>query len=108
MCYVTIALQKPQLCCKWKVGYSESCKSGLEASFRKSAMATYQAAEHLAYMDVTNYLVSHRMTANQLAVAIMENVLQTTGITATAGIGTNLYLAKIAKVFRHAAKNKTL
>lgn len=48
------------------------------------------------FMDVTHYLVFHRMTAKQLAVAIMEDVLQTTGITATAGIGTNLYLAKIA------------
>ena len=40
------------------------------------------------FMDVTHYLVFHRMTAKQLAVAIMEDVLQTTGITATAGIGT--------------------
>ena len=48
------------------------------------------------FMDVTHYLVFHRMTAKQLAVAIMEDVLKTTGITATAGIGTNLYLAKIA------------
>lgn len=48
------------------------------------------------FMDVTHYLVFHRMTAKQLAVAIMDDVLQTTGITATAGIGTNLYLAKIA------------
>ena len=42
------------------------------------------------FMDVTHYLFFHRMTAKQLAVAIMEDVLQTTGITATAGIGTNL------------------
>lgn len=48
------------------------------------------------FMDVTQYLVFHHMTAKQLAVAIMEDVLKTTGITATAGIGTNLYLAKIA------------
>lgn len=47
-------------------------------------------------MDVTQYLVFHHMTAKQLAVAIMKDVLKTTGITATAGIGTNLYLAKIA------------
>ena len=48
------------------------------------------------FMDVTQYLVFHHMNAKQLAVAIMEDVLKTTGITATAGIGTNLYLAKIA------------
>lgn len=56
------------------------------------------------FMDVTQYLVFHRMTAKQLAVAIMEHVLKTTGITATAGIGTNLYLAKIAMdiVAKHA------
>lgn len=56
------------------------------------------------FMDVTQYLVFHHMNAKQLAVAIMEDVLKTTGITATAGIGTNLYLAKIAMdiVAKHA------
>ena len=48
------------------------------------------------FMDITNYLSRYNMDANQLAGTILRDVLKTTGITATAGIGTNLYLAKIA------------
>ncbi|HIY18863.1 MAG TPA: Y-family DNA polymerase [Candidatus Blautia avistercoris] len=48
------------------------------------------------FMDVTDYLEMYQMTAKELALMIMEDVIKTTGITATAGIGTNLYLAKIA------------
>lgn len=48
------------------------------------------------FMDVTNYLSTYKMTAHDLAMTIIRDVLNTTGITATAGIGTNLYLCKIA------------
>ena len=48
------------------------------------------------FMDVTDYLAMYEMDAKELAVRIMTDVLETTGITATAGIGTNLYLAKVA------------
>ncbi|MBQ7792331.1 MAG: DNA methylase, partial [Clostridia bacterium] len=48
------------------------------------------------FMDITSYLVTYKMTAHQLAMTIIRDVLKSTGITATAGIGTNLYLAKIA------------
>ena len=48
------------------------------------------------FMDVTSYLQTYKMTARQLAMTIIRDVLATTGITATAGIGTNLYLCKIA------------
>lgn len=48
------------------------------------------------FMDVTHYLRTYRMTAEELARKIVQDVLQTTGITSTAGIGTNLYLCKIA------------
>lgn len=48
------------------------------------------------FMDVTHYLETYRMTARELAKTILLDVLRTTGITATAGIGTNLYLAKVA------------
>lgn len=48
------------------------------------------------FMDVTGYLATYKMTAHQLAMKIIQDVLRTTGITATAGIGTNLYLAKVA------------
>ena len=48
------------------------------------------------FIDATNYLETYKMTANQLAMKIVSSVLRETGITATAGIGTNLYLCKIA------------
>ena len=47
-------------------------------------------------MDVTSYLETYHMTARELAKAMISDVLHTTGITATAGIGTNLYLCKVA------------
>ncbi len=47
-------------------------------------------------MDVTNYLPTYKLTPRELARRIVLDVLDTTGITATAGIGTNLYLAKVA------------
>ena len=48
------------------------------------------------FMDVTDYLTMYGMSAKELAVRIMRDVYESTGITATAGIGTNLYLAKVA------------
>ena len=48
------------------------------------------------FMDVTAYLSTYRMTAHELAMTMIRDVLKSTGITATAGIGTNLYLCKIA------------
>ena len=49
-----------------------------------------------AFMDVTDYLVLYQMTARELGIRIMDDIYKTLGITATCGIGTNLYLAKIA------------
>ena len=48
------------------------------------------------FMDVTGYLKTYGKSARALTGEIIQNVLQETGITATAGIGTNLYLAKVA------------
>ena len=48
------------------------------------------------FMDVTNYLATYKMTAHQLTMTMIRDVLQQTGITATAGIGTNMYLCKVA------------
>ena len=48
------------------------------------------------FMDVTAYLRLYKTTAHELAIKIIRDVLQRTGITATAGIGTNMYLCKIA------------
>ena len=48
------------------------------------------------FMDVTNYLSLYHMTEKEMAIELMDAVMEETGITATAGIGTNLYLAKVA------------
>lgn len=48
------------------------------------------------FMDVTAYLDTYGMTPRELAKRMVQDVYETTGITATAGIGTNLYLCKIA------------
>ena len=48
------------------------------------------------FIDATHYLHAYQLTPRQLAMKMILDVLHTTGITATAGIGTNLYLAKIA------------
>ena len=48
------------------------------------------------FIDATPYLRTYGMTAHELAVKLIREVLTQTGITATAGIGTNLYLCKIA------------
>ena len=48
------------------------------------------------FMDVTQYLGTYKMTAKELASNIIRQIEKETGITATAGIGTNLYLCKVA------------
>lgn len=48
------------------------------------------------FMDVTHYLKTYGMSPKELASKIIRDVLESTGITATAGIGTNLYLCKVA------------
>ena len=48
------------------------------------------------FLDATNYLKTFKMSGRELARTIILDILQTTGITAAAGVGTNLYLAKIA------------
>ena len=48
------------------------------------------------FIDATSYLKTYGLTAQELAMKMIKDVLKETGITAAAGIGTNLYLAKIA------------
>ena len=48
------------------------------------------------FIDATSYLKLYKLTAREFAMKIIRDVLQTTGITATAGIGPNMYLCKIA------------
>ena len=63
----------------------------------------YIAPEHIhvysideVFIDVTDYLNMYHLTPHELTMMLIQEVLKATGITATAGIGTNLYLAKIA------------
>lgn len=48
------------------------------------------------FMDITNYLDTYKMTARELTRTIILDILKTTGITAAAGMGTSLYLAKVS------------
>ncbi len=60
------------------------------------------------FIDVTHYLKTYKMKARELATKVIQDVYNTTGITATAGIGTNLYLCKIAMdiVAKHVEPNE--
>jgi DNA polymerase V len=60
------------------------------------------------FMDVTGYLDIYKMTAHELAMTMIREELYETGITATAGIGTNLYLAKVCMdiVAKHVPADK--
>lgn len=59
-------------------------------------------------MDVTEYLMIYNLTPKELTSKIIKDVYETTGITATAGIGTNMYLCKIAMdiVAKHVAADE--
>ena len=48
------------------------------------------------FIDVTSYLATYEMTPEEMAIMMIKDVYESTGITATAGVGTNMYLAKIA------------
>ena len=48
------------------------------------------------FIDLSGYLKTYEMEAKQLVSKVIKEILQQTGITATAGIGTNMYLAKVA------------
>ena len=68
-----------------------------------SVYTKYISPEHIVvysidevFIDATPYLGTYRCSAHELGRRIIRDVLQSTGITATAGIGTNLYLAKVA------------
>ena len=60
------------------------------------------------FCDLTKYLKTYKMTARDLVTKIIHDVYKTTGITATAGIGTNLYLCKVAMdiVAKHVPPNE--
>ena len=60
------------------------------------------------FLDLTPYLKIYKMSAKDIVTKVIQDVYKTTGITATAGIGTNLYLAKVAMdiVAKHVKPDK--
>ena len=60
------------------------------------------------FIDITHYLKTYKLTPRELVTKVVRNVYTETGITATAGIGTNLYLAKVAMdiVAKHVEADK--
>ena len=73
--------------------------------FSKEDIHVYSIDE--AFMDATSYLKMYKLTPIELAKAIIKDVFKNYGITATAGIGTNMYLAKVALdiTAKHSATN---
>ena len=62
--------------------------------FSKDDIYVYSIDE--VFCDITNYLNYYHLTPKELVTKMIQDVLSVTGITATAGIGTNMYLAKVA------------
>ncbi|MDD2258878.1 MAG: DNA repair protein [Bacilli bacterium] len=60
-----------------------------------------------SFMDVTKYLKMYKLTAKQLSQKILDDIFKTTGISASVGIGTNMFLTKVALdiLAKHASNN---
>ena len=74
--------------------------------FSKEDIYVYSIDE--VFIDITNYLNTYKLTPRELVTKVIKEVYDTTGITATAGIGTNLYLCKVAMdiVAKHVKPDK--
>ena len=81
-----------------QMAHYEECSAQIYAVylqyFSKEDIHVYSCDE--SFIDVTDYLDMYEMTPRQLGIEVMNAVLDRTGIRSTCGIGTNLYLAKIA------------
>lgn len=76
------------------VDYSERIREVYHRFIAPEDIHVYSIDE--VFIDVTPYLATYRLSPHDLAMRIIRAVLAETGITATAGIGTNMYLAKVA------------
>ena len=87
------------------IEYSANVYSVYLKYFAKEDIHVYSIDE--AFMDATKYLKMYKMTPIELAKAIINDIFKTYGITGAAGIGTNMYLAKIALdiTAKHSATN---
>ena len=90
----------------WYMKYSTDIYNIYLKYFSADDIIVYSIDE--IFCDITHYLKTYKMSARELVTKVIQDVYQTTGITATVGIGTNLYLAKIAMdiVAKHAQPDK--
>ena len=79
---------------KYYMDYSNKIVSIYLKWFSMEDIYVYSIDE--VFIDVTHYLQTYNCTPRELATKVIKNVLEETGITATCGIGTNMYLAKVA------------
>lgn len=79
---------------KYYINYSANIYAIYLKYFAKEDIYVYSIDE--CFIDITHYLSMYRLNPKQLAKKVIKDVYDTTGITATAGIGTNLFLAKVA------------
>lgn len=90
--YMQYIIAKPRM--KLYMEYSANIYEIYLKYFAKEDIYVYSIDE--AFCDITPYLNYYKKSALEIAKMIINDVFKTTGITATCGIGTNLYLAKIA------------
>ena len=90
----------------WYMKYSKDIYNIYLKYFSADDIIVYSIDE--IFCDITHYLKTYKMSARELVTKVIQDVYQTTGITATVGIGTNLYLAKVAMdiVAKHAQPDK--
>lgn len=89
---VEYLIAKPRM--KKYIEYSANIYAVYLKYIAKEDIHVYSIDE--CFLDVTKYLKLYQLDAKELAKKITTDVLNTTGITATVGIGTNLYLAKVS------------
>ncbi len=89
---LTYIIAPPRM--KYYMDYSKKIYSIYLKWFSEEDIYVYSIDE--VFIDVTNYLQTYKLTPRELVTRVVQNVYEETGITATAGIGTNLYLCKVA------------
>lgn len=101
---LSIIIAPPRM--KYYMKYSTDIYNIYLKYFSPDDIYVYSVDE--VFCDITHYLKTYNMKPRELITKVIQDVYQTTGITATAGIGTNLYLAKVAMdiVAKHVEPNE--
>ena len=89
---LTYIIAPPRM--KFYMDYSKKIYSIYLEWFSSEDIYVYSIDE--VFIDITKYLQTYKTTPRKLVTKVIQNVYEETGITATAGIGTNLYLCKVA------------